>query len=129
MYNPCMAGKTTEASSRLRVFISHAYADTDLARRVTDVLEESGFQTWLDSQQILPGDNWGEKLAEALRESNAMVVLLTPDSLRSSNISHDISYALGNKNYKDRLIPVVAASPEQLPREEIPWVLGLERFQ
>lgn len=111
----------------MKVFISHAYADADLARRVADVLEKSGFQTW-DESQILPGDNPGEKTGEALRESDAMVVLLTPDSLRSSNISHEISYALGNKNYKDRLIPVAAAPPEQLPKEEIPWVLGLERF-
>lgn len=114
---------TTEAGDRLKVFISHAYADADLARRIADVLQASGFQTWEDSQ-ILPGDNWGEKLGEALRESNAMVVLLTPDSLHSRNINYDISYALSNIDYKNRLIPVIAAPPEQLPKEEIPWILN-----
>ncbi len=106
----------------MKVFISHASTDAKLANRVAHFLREAGFQVW-DDTQIFPGDNWGENLAEALRESNAMVVLWTPDALRSSNIGHEISYALGRKNYKGRLISVIAAPPEQLPKEEIPWIL------
>jgi len=71
----------------------------------------------------LPGDNWGEKLAEALQGSDAMVVLLTPNSVRAANVTAEVGYALGQKRYKGRLIPVIAASPEQLPRDDIPWVL------
>ncbi len=124
MYNPSMAKPgTTQASERRKVFISHASADADLARRVADVLKASGFQAWEDSQ-VLPGDNWGEKLAESLRESDAMVVLLTPHSLHSPNINYEVGYALGNEDYKGRLIPVVAGPPEQFPVEDIPWILS-----
>ena len=110
----------------MKVFISYASVDSELARRVADVLRASGFQVW-DNSQILPGDNWGAKLAEALQDSEAMVVLLTPNSLRSPNIQFEVGYALGNKDYKDRVIPVIAAPPDQLPNEDIPWVLN--RFQ
>lgn len=128
VYNPPVATPVnTRASDRMKVFISHAYADAELARRVAEVLEASGFQTW-DESRILPGDNWGEKIGEALRESEAMVVLLTPNSLHYSHVSHEISYALGDTAYKDRLIPVIAAPPGQLPEGEIPWVLRLDRF-
>ena len=106
----------------MRVFISHASTDAKLAKRVVDALKEAGFQPW-DDTLVLPGDNWGMDLAEALQESNAMVVLLTPDALRSPNINHEVSYALGKEGYKGRLIPVLAAPPEQLPKEEIPWIL------
>jgi hypothetical protein len=106
----------------MKVFISHAAADAKLAKRIADVLREASFQVW-DESEILPGDNWGTKLAEALQESEAMVVLLTPHSLRSANLSYELGYALGNEDYKGRLIPVVAAPPNQLPKEEIPWVL------
>ena len=105
----------------MKVFISHASSDAKLAKRVADVLREAGFQVW-DETQILPGDNWGAKLAEALREADAMVVLLTPDSLHSSNLNYEVGYALGKKDYKGRLIPVIAVPPEQLPKKDIPWV-------
>ncbi len=110
----------------MKVFISYAPVDAELARRVADVLRASGFQVW-DNSQILPGDNWGAKLAEALQDSEAMVVLLTPNSLRSPNIQFEVGYALGNRDYKDRVVPVIAAPPDQLPNEDIPWVLN--RFQ
>jgi len=106
----------------MKVFISHASTDAKLASRVAHVLREAGFQVW-DDTQIFPGDNWGAELAQALQESNAMVVLWTPDALRSPNIRYDVDYALGKKDYKGRLISVIAAPPEQLPKEEIPWIL------
>ena len=109
----------------MKVFISHSSADADLAKRVADTLRKSGFQVWdaSDTSQVLPGDNWGEKLASALEESSAMVVLLTPNSAKSSNIMLELGYALGNMDYKGRVIPVLAATPEQLPIDQIPWVL------
>ena len=106
----------------MKVFISHAATDAKLAKRVAHVLREAGFQVW-DETQILPGDNWGTQLAEALQESEAMVVLLTPNSLHAPNLSHEVGYALGNEGYEGRVIPVLTASPEQLPKEDIPWIL------
>jgi TIR domain len=106
----------------MNVFISHASTDAHLAKRIADVLRESGFQVW-DETELLPGENWAAKLGEALQESDAMVVLLTPDSLRSPNVNYEVGYALGKENFKGRLIPVIAAPSEQLPQESIPWVL------
>ena len=106
----------------MKVFISHASTDAKLAKRVAHVLRGAGFQVW-DETQILPGDNWGAQLAEALQESEAMVVLLTPYSLHSPNLSHEVGYALGEEGYKGRVIPVLAGSPAQLPKEDIPWIL------
>jgi hypothetical protein len=109
--------------SIMKIFISHSFADQELADRVAAGLKASGFQVW-DESEVLPGDNWGEKLAQALQDADAMVVLLTPASLRSAKVSHELSYALGKKNYKGRVVPVLAAPPEQLPHDRIPWVLS-----
>src|SRR5438105_12167741 len=113
----------------MKVFISHAAADIDLAKHVADTLRQSGFQVWDagDTSQVLPGDNWGEELAQALKESSAMVILLTPNSVKSPNVTFELGFALGNLDYKGRVIPVLAAPPEQLPMDQIPWVL--RRFQ
>jgi hypothetical protein len=105
----------------MQVFISHAYSDAKLASRLAKTLRESGLKVW-DDTQILPGDNWGKKLGEALQESDAMVVLLTPNSLNSPSLSFETGYALGDQNYKGRLIPVIAAPRGELPYEAIPWI-------
>jgi hypothetical protein len=106
----------------MKVFISHDSTDAKLAKRIADALKKAGFQTW-DEKQIFPGENWAESLAKALQESDAMVVLLTPNSVHSSNIQHEIGYALGKQDYKDKVFSVIAASDEQLSLTEIPWIL------
>jgi predicted nucleotide-binding protein len=73
----------------MKVFISHTSTDTKLARRVADTLRVAVFQVW-DDTQILPGENWAESLGKALDESDAMVVLLTPSSVHSSHITHEV---------------------------------------
>jgi TIR domain len=112
----------------MKVFISHSSTDTKLAKRVADTLREAGFQVW-DDTQMLPGENLAESLGKALNESDAMVVLLTPSSIHSSNILFEVGYALGKLEYKGRLIPVIAAPAEQFKSGEIPWVFNLQQFQ
>ena len=107
----------------MKVFVSSYYSDGPLARRVIDALKQSGLDVWDPEREILPGDNWAQKVAKALEESDAMVVLLTPNALASGMVQHDISYALNNKDFKDRLIPVFVGSRESLPEESVPWIV------
>jgi hypothetical protein len=106
----------------MQVFISHAAADDFIARKVAAVLERENFKVWHD-RRILPGQNWAGEIAKALRESRAMVVLLTPAALSSERVLHEIQYALGNETYSHRLIPVIVGPPEKLPKKDIPWIL------
>ena len=52
-----------------------------------------------------------------------MVILLTPDGLRSRWGRRDIEYALGEQSYRKRVIPVLIGEPQEFPREEVPWIL------
>lgn len=106
----------------MKVFISSSVLDADLAHHISAGLKALGFQVW-DPTDLFPGDNWGLKLGEALEESDAMVVLLTPHSLRSTNVTSEVSFALGNQRYNGRVISVLAAPAEQLPYKAIPWIL------
>ena len=107
----------------MKVFISHAYTDDPFVRKVVAGLEEVGLEVWDATREILPGDNWADKVARALKESEAMVVLLTPDALRSNWVSWEIQYALGEQSYRNRLISVIVGDSEELPKENVPWIL------
>lgn len=107
----------------MKVFISHAQTDEALVKKVAATLQGAGLEVWDAAREIMPGDNWADKVANALRESDAMVVLLTPGAMRSSWVRHELEYALGEKRYSQRVIPVVAGDPEAILKEDIPWIL------
>lgn len=110
-------------SPGMNIFISHASEDRELASRLAAELKVSGFDVWLDSM-VLPGDNVYEQMGEALRKSDALVALLSPVSLKSDWFKHDISFALGNIDFKDRLIVALAAPRDEIAMDRIPWVLN-----
>jgi len=106
----------------MKVFISHSHQTRALAEQVGDALRRAGLEVWND-REILPGDNWAEKIAKALDESQAMVVLLSPDSVQSTMVRREIEYALSAKHFSKRLIPVLVGSEEDLQLEKLPWIL------
>ncbi|MDE3001235.1 MAG: toll/interleukin-1 receptor domain-containing protein [Gemmatimonadota bacterium] len=107
----------------MKVFISHAYTDQPLVRKVAAALEGVGLEVWDATRDVSPGDSWPDKVAQALSDSDAMVVVLTADALRSSWVLKEIEFALSEQSYRGRLIPVLVRDPEALHKEDIPWIL------
>lgn len=107
----------------MQVFLSYSHKDSELAKQIAEGLVEFGLDIWNSEAEIFPGDNWAEKVSEALKDSDAMVVLLTPESLESITVQREIEYALGNRSYSNRLIPVLIGSEEKLSEKNIPWIL------
>jgi hypothetical protein len=107
----------------MQVFISYACEDRELAKRLSQRLENAGFEVWLDESNILPGDNWAEKVSQALKQSEAMVVLISPAAMESKWVRHEIEYALGAKEYSGRLVPVFVGPRDKIPEDRLPWIL------
>ena len=112
----------------MQVFISHSQSDSPLAARVSEELRKTGLKVWDPRFNLLPGDNWAAEVGRALEESDAMVVLLTPNSISSPHVKAEMAYALGSKSYSNRLIPVAVGGREQLPQGEIPWIVRQLRW-
>ncbi|HLG17832.1 MAG TPA: toll/interleukin-1 receptor domain-containing protein [Blastocatellia bacterium] len=106
----------------MKVFISHSEKDEVIAGKVAATLRKLGLEV-LPSTDLAPGENFALKMGQALTESEAMVVLLTPAALDSTWVRHEIEYALTEKAFDKKLIPVMVGSPEDLPFERVPWIL------
>lgn len=102
----------------MKVFLSYAQADRDAARFLAEGLARFGHKVWDPADALFPGDNWALRIGKALQESEAMVVLLSPQAMRSDQVRQDIEYALRSAQYKGRLIPVLVK-----PTKDIPWIL------
>ena len=107
----------------MKVFLCYAFDDDALAKRFRKALSESGLEVFDPDRDHLPGENWAGEVAAALEESEAMVVLLTPAAVNSRHVKRNIEYALGAKNYSNRLIPVVVGKRDRIPAAKLPWIL------
>jgi hypothetical protein len=112
----------------MKIFISHSAEDRETAGRLAKGLQEAGHRVWMPEEEIFPGDNWAEAVSRALEEAEAMVVLLTEAGLRSMRVKREMLYALGEKRFEDRLIPVAVGPRDQLPKEDLPWVFDSMRW-
>lgn len=106
----------------MHVFITHAAKDAVLARRLKDRLQEAGLTSWLEEDEIGPGDNWAKQIGEALESADAMIVLLSPGAAASDNVKRDVQYAIATPRFKDRLLTVFVGRRAADDRN-IPWIL------
>jgi TIR domain len=102
----------------MKVFLSYDSADEAFAKALSKELAKHGLSVWRDEEELFPGDNWALRIGEALQKSNAMVVLVSPKSMQSKWVRHEIEYALGDLRYENRLFPVLVR-----PTEDVPWIL------
>ncbi len=87
-----------------QVFISHAERDGQVARDLGTELEKIGFKVWFYERDSLPGATYISQVAEALRGCQAVVVIVSPESLKSNQVTNEIVRAYeGNKHF----IPVL----------------------
>jgi len=99
-----------------KVFISHSSTDTWVARQIAKHIEELGASTFLDEADIEYGDDFENRILEAVRVSQELLVLLTPWALKRPYIWMEIGaiWGLGR-----RVIGVLhGLSPSELVTQE-----------
>jgi hypothetical protein len=58
------------------VFISYAHEDTGEANRLYADLRQKGIDAWIDSENLLPGQNWQNEINKAIQNCTYFVALL-----------------------------------------------------
>jgi hypothetical protein len=71
-------------SEPIQVYLSHSSADKELAKKVSKGLQKAGFGVWFNDAEILPGDNFVEKIAEGISKSRFVAVMVSKKSLDSN---------------------------------------------
>lgn len=76
-----------------RVFISYARKDSDYVYTLARELRRVGLDIWID-QDIEPGVNWDNSIELALQSCDKMLLIVSPESMRSENVQDEWSYFL-----------------------------------
>lgn len=68
---------------RPHLFLSYGHRDaTELALRLRCEFEAAGYSVWQDERRIRAGHSWTDEIRQGLRESDLVVALLSPHSVR-----------------------------------------------
>jgi hypothetical protein len=65
----------------------------------------------------------GKVTGEALEQSDALVVLITPDALDSVIVHRDVGFALTNIQFEYRVIPVLVGVERSVAAENFGWII------
>jgi len=88
-----------------RVFISHATEDGDMVAELEVVLERHGVSCYVATKDVRPGEPLTTKVKNAIETSDALVVILTGNSIASPWVQQEIGHAEG----KMPIIPLKVA--------------------
>jgi hypothetical protein len=87
------------------VFLSYASPDKQIARQIANDLRSLGTSVWFDEENLTPGQDWEDAISRAIRNANAVLVLISPKSLTSQWVAAEWRRALTQENR--RLIPAL----------------------
>jgi hypothetical protein len=112
---------------RRRIFIIYAREDLDTARRLTAELRERGYNSWLDVDEITPGQFWQRAVLNALEESAAALVLVSGNLKKKGFVQQELKAAFETLPEREKDVsPMVPVRLDDSPIPEylshIQWV-------
>jgi len=94
-----------------RIFISSAWEDKALARRLEADLAAAGAEVWVDQSGIRLGENFPQRISEALNWCNTLVLIWS----KAASKSHWVKLEWTNAVYLKKMIIPCSLDNSQLP--------------
>jgi tetratricopeptide (TPR) repeat protein len=86
------------------IFVSYSRKDSSFVDQLIQDIEKRGIAVWVDREDIAGGETWRAAIADAIRECLAFVIVLSPNSTKSKNVSKELSLA---ESHNRQIIPLL----------------------
>lgn len=92
-----------------KIFISYSHQDSVCAQGIARFLLRQNYDVWIDVERIVSGQNWAGNIDEALKTANAVIAIISKNSVRRYEVLREISEALSRSEKEEsfRVICVV----------------------
>lgn len=97
----------------LTFFISYSREDKHLMEILASILETAGHTTWVDADNIMPGQTWQSTILQGLRDADFCIVILTPRAIKSTYVKEELELALNERK------PLIPVRWEPVTRDEV----------
>jgi TIR domain-containing protein len=106
-------------------FVSHSSADRAFVERLAIELQRHGVPYWYSRRNILGAQQWHDEIGQALTRCDWFVLMLSPNSVKSQWVKHELVFALNEKRYENRIIPCVVRKCDV---NKLSWTLPSFQF-
>ncbi len=65
-----------DALFKMKVFVCYAEEDVETAKRLSNDLKNAGVVPWIAIEQLLPGQQWENRIREEIKSSDYFLALL-----------------------------------------------------
>jgi hypothetical protein len=79
------------------VFISYSRSDSQFALKLAQDLRAANVSIWVDQLDIPAGEPWDRAVENALQQSKAIIIILSPRAVESRSVMDEVSFALEEK--------------------------------
>jgi TIR domain len=103
--SPSVGAPSVGAPVRVNdLFISYSRQDTAFVRELDAALRRHGRDPWVDWEDIYEGEEWRRAIAQGIEAADAMVFVISPDSVASVECGKELAIALEDRK---RIIPLL----------------------
>ena len=81
---------TPSATQGIRIFLSYGHdKNAKVVKRIKEYLVAQGYDVWIDTSEIPPGNDWRERITNGLIGSNGVISFLSKHSVRDPGVCLD----------------------------------------
>lgn len=95
------------AAKPAEAFLSHSSKNLAFASQLARVLSAHHVKTFFSKKHIHGAQQWHDEIGIALKRCDWFVVVLSPQSVVSQWVKHELIYALQANRYKGRIVPIL----------------------
>lgn len=89
------------------VFLSHSSRNRGFVKRLAGNLRRHGIGVWYSEKHIVGAQQWHDQIGASLRRCDWFLLVLSPHSVKSRWVKHELLYAISNSRYDGRIVPVL----------------------
>jgi hypothetical protein len=104
------------------VFLSHSSLDGQFATDLASVIQRHGIPVWYSQTNIVGAQQWQDEIGAALQRCDWFALILSPQSASSMWVKRELSFALQQNRFEDRIVPIVY-QPADI--NQLSWTLSL----
>src|SRR5437868_3608915 len=88
------------------VFLSHSHHDAPLTKQIAAELRRHKIKAWYSEHHIAGAQKWQDEIGSALERCDWFIVLMTPEAAQSKWVRREVSIAVDDSRYDDRVVPL-----------------------
>lgn len=113
--------KATSTLLPSEAFLSHSSANRVFVERLCRELHRHGIRFWYSTRNIAGAQQWHDEIGAALSRCDWFVLVLSPESVKSKWVKHELLFALNDSRYERRIVPCVL---KKCDSNRLSWTLS-----